>query len=210
MAINKFLNCKIDSSQRVFRPRSETKFWVGKAMEDSGFKNKNLRVLDVFSGSGCIGISLLSSFSNIERIDFVDIWPAAIKQIKINLDLNKTKENRYKIYKSNLFQKLKGRKYNFIFANPPYVALNRISEVQKEVLKNDPAVALFGGKDGMVIIEKFFKQVKSYLKPNGKIFLEFDPKQKKTIKELLEGDGFRFIFRKDQFKKDRWLEVWLI
>jgi methylase of polypeptide subunit release factors len=91
--------------------------------------------LDIFSGSGCIGISLLSHFSNIKQMDFVDIWPAALKQIKLNLALNKIKESRYKIYRSDLFNKLKGKKYDFIFANPPYVALNRISEVQDEFLK---------------------------------------------------------------------------
>jgi methylase of polypeptide subunit release factors len=59
----------------------------------------------------------------------------------------------------------------------------------------------------MDYIRKFFIQVKEFLKPNGKIFLEFDPFQKKKIKEILEKEKFKFIFKKDQFGKFRWLKA---
>ena len=87
------------------------------------------------------------------------------------------------------------------------MALSRISEVQKEVLGKDPHLALLAGKDGLVYIENFFKQVKKYLKPKGKIFLEFDPLQKRKIREVLEKGKFKFIFKKDQFGKYRWLKA---
>jgi methylase of polypeptide subunit release factors len=62
----------------------------------------------------------------------------------------------------------------------------------------------------MAAIERFFKQAKKHLNSKGKIFLEFDSKQKKDIKRLLEGEGFEFVFKKDQFKKHRWLEAKLV
>ncbi len=203
----KFINCKIDLSKKVFTPRIETEFWVKKSLKEVT-EVRPLLVLYMFAGTGCIGIAILKACpESRRRIDFVDIDDAAIKQIKINLKLNNISKERYKIYKSNLFEKLKGNKYDFIFANSPYVALDRISEVDEEVLEKEPHISLFAGKDGMDYIRKFFLQVKKYLKPNGKIFLEFDPFQKKKIKEILEKEKFKFIFKKDQFGKFRWLKA---
>ena len=66
----------------------------------------------------------------------------------------------------------------------------------------------------MFWIKKFLFKVKKYLKPptnklvgGGKIFMEFDPLQKEKIKEILEKQSFKFQFKKDQFKKYRWLKV---
>jgi release factor glutamine methyltransferase len=205
----KFINCQIDFSKHKFSPRTETEFWVGKALKVLKSKTQNLEILDMFSGTGCIGITILKNIEN-SQVDFADIWLPAVEQIKINLKLNKITQSRYCIYKSDLFRGLRGKKYDFIFANPPYVALNRIFEVQKDVLEGDPAVALFGGKDGMVLIEKFLNQVKDYLKPAGKIFMEFDPLQQKNIKKFLDRDKLKAEFKKDQFGKYRWLEASLI
>jgi len=203
----KFLNCKIDLSKKVFQPRLETEYWVKKSLKELKTENGKLKVkiLDIFAGSGCIGIAILKNIQN-SFVDFVDISPKAIEQIKINLKLNKIAKNRYKVIKSNLFERVKG-KYDFIFANPPYVALKRINQVQKEVLKNEPKEALFAGSDGMFWIEKFLKESKKYLKPKGIIYMEFDPQQKEKIKEILEKKGFQFSFHKDQFKKYRWLKA---
>ncbi|MFH1401917.1 MAG: HemK family protein methyltransferase [Parcubacteria group bacterium] len=202
-----FLSCQIDLSKHSFSPRTETEFWVREVIRKIT-KIKNLEALDIFAGTGCIGISILKTCSKVvQRVDFIDIWLQATEQIKINLKLNKIKESRYMVYQSNLFEKLNGQKYDFIFANPPYVALDRIAEVEKEVLEKEPLAALFSGKDGMVIIEKFLNQVKDYLKPAGKIFLEFDPFQKKKIEKIVKKEGIKVVFRKDQFGKCRWLEA---
>jgi len=201
-----FLNCKIDLSKKVFGPRIETEFWVGKALDELRIKNYELRVLDIFAGTGCIGITFLKNIKNA-RVDFADISQKAIKQIKANLKLNKISKEKYRIFKSNLFEKIRNNKYDIIFANPPYVALDRISQVQKEVLRKEPPAALFAGKDGMYWIERFLKQVKKYLSRKGVIYLEFDPLQKEKIRKILEKEGFKFQFRKDQFKKYRWLII---
>jgi release factor glutamine methyltransferase len=205
----KFLNCKIDLSRKVFQPRIETEFWVKKAIKEiqnSEFRIQNLEVLDIFAGSGCIGIAVLKNIKN-SIVDFSDISKEALEQIKINLKLNKIPKSRFKIYHSNFFEKLKEKKYDVIFANPPYVALDRIKEVQKEVLKKEPKIALFAGEDGMDFIEKFLKEVKNHLKPGGIFYLEFDPLQKRKIEEIMRRERFEFSFHEDQFKKFRWLRA---
>jgi release factor glutamine methyltransferase len=205
-----FLGCKIDLRKKVFIPRAETKFWVKKALKECKLKIKNWRLkkpkfLDIFAGSGFIGIAILKNIKN-SYVDFVDIDKKAIEQIKINLRLNKISENRYKIYQSNLFEKIKNKKYNFIFANPPYVAKERINEVQKSVLLYEPRISIFGGKDGLFLIRKFLNESKNHLRKKGLIFMEFDPLQKEEIKKILEKLNFKsFSFFKDQFKSFRFL-----
>jgi len=201
--MKRFLNCKIDLSKKVFRPRIETEYLTGKVIKS--LENKEINALDLFAGTGCIGIALLK---NIEKakVDFADISEEALKEIRINLKLNKIKKERAKVIKSDLFKGIKER-YDIIFANPPYVALERISEVDKEVLKNDPKISLFAGKTGMLCIREFLKQVKSHLKNKGIFYLEFDPFQKKEIEGILRKKGFKFNFKKDQFGKTRWLKA---
>lgn len=215
-----FLNCKIEISRKVFIPRIETEFWVEKAIKEVRslkLEVRGLKILDVFAGSGCIGIAILKACPELcRRADFVEIDERAIEQIEINLKLNKISPKRYRVYKSDLFEKLKGKKpapysgagYDVIFANPPYVAEERIAEVEESVLKEEPKIALFAGKDGLFYIEKFLKEAKNFLKKTGVIYLEFDPKQKEAIKNIIKREGYSsFQFRKDQFKKYRWAKI---
>jgi len=210
----KFLNCRIDLSKRVFIPRIETEFWIKKTLKEIIIQTSRIRrspiscvsVLDIFAGSGCIGIAVLKSIKN-SYVDFVDIDEKAIKQIKINLKLNHVPKNRYKIYKSNLFEKIKG-KYDVIFANPPYVAKERIAEVEPSVLKYEPKRAILAGKKGLFYIRKFLKEAKKFLKPKSVIYLEFDPQQIGDIKKILEKEGYKnHRFFKDQFNKYRWVKI---
>lgn len=200
-----FLQCKINLSRKSFEPELETEFWVGKVITKIS-AIKPVFILDMFSGSGCIGIAVLKSLTN-SRVDFVDVSGEATKQIKINLKLNNIPEERYGIYQSDLFRKIPKNLYDFIFANPPYVALNRKKEVQKEVLKKNPRKALFAGPNGMALIKKFLARAVKYLKPKGKIFMEFDPLQKKEIKKIMLRLGLKTDFYEDQFQKCRWLEA---
>ena len=224
----KFLNCKIDLRNRVFIPRIETEFWVSQVLKElknaekcsRHIKMKKLRILDIFAGSGCIGIAILKARPKLcRRVDFIDIDEKAISQIKINLRLNEIPKNRYRIYKSNLFEKftphrtcsgagLKNKKYDYIFANPPYVAKGRLNEVQPSVLKYEPKRAILAGKGGLFYIRKFLKESKNFLKPNGVIYLEIDPQQKDDIENILEKQRYKKSkFFKDQFKKYRFVKI---
>lgn len=219
----KFLNCKIDLRNRVFIPRIETEFWVKKALSEiqksKKSKTKKLKILDIFAGSGCIGIAILKNVKN-SFVDFIDIDKKAIEQIKINLKLNKIPKIRYKIYKSNIFEKIKGEKYDFILTNPPYVAKERLNEVEQSVLKYEPKRAFLAGKKGFRYIKKFLKEAKKFLKPNGTIYFEFDPQQKKDIVNILKKESYKnsrpvpnrrfwcgVKFFKDQFKMYRWTKI---
>ncbi len=204
-----FLKCKIDLSEKVLIPRTETKYWTQKVINKIKKERKKLKVLDIFAGSGCIGIAIFKNAKKfIKKITFIDISEKSIKQIKKNLKLNKISSENYEIYKSSFFKKAKKRKYDLIVANPPYVAEERIKEVGKSVLEHEPKIALFSGKKGLSHIKKFLKSAKKNLEKDGTIYLEFDPQQKGRIKKILKEEGYNhFKFYKDQFKKYRFLKI---
>lgn len=203
----KFLDCLIDLSERVFIPRPETAFWAAKAIKELK-KNPALRVLDIFSGSGCVGIAVLKKIKN-SQVDFCDADPRALRQIEKNLKINAIEKSRSRVYLSDIFQNLPQNKlYDAILANPPYVDCDRISEVQKSVLDHEPHLALFSDKNGMAAIEKFLKQAKQRLDPIGVIYLEFDPKQVQPVERALKKEKYSAwkIFY-DQFGRARFARI---
>lgn len=216
-----FLGCKIDLSKKPLIPRQETEFWTEKAIEDikkfsdlSSLRSlgQSLRILDIFAGSGCIGIAVLKNIKN-SRVDFADVDKNNLKQIRINLKINKIKPGRGRVICSDVFKNIKGS-YDYILANPPYIAKNRKNKIQKSVLKFEPNRALFGGGDGLFYIKKFLKDAKNHLRPagggypDGKIYMEFDHIQRREIGKLLKKFGYHdYKFNKDQYGKFRWVEV---
>ncbi len=200
-----FLGCHIDLSKKPLIPRPETEWWVEKAVneiKESGTK-KRYSFLDIFSGSGCIGIGLLKNIGNC-RVDFAETSERFIKQIKINIAFNKIRKDRYQVIKSDIFDKIKG-KYDAIFANPPYIPKACLNNLPLSVYKFEPHQALFGGKNGLSLIEPFLRQAIGHLKKNGLIYMEFDSPQKKSIGIMLKKYGYRAEFLKDQYGKWRYL-----
>ena len=206
-----FLGCTIDLSKKPLIPRVETEFWVEKAIENISNPStryarsgQNLRILDIFAGSGCIGVAVLKHIKN-SHVTFIDLEEKNLEQIKINTSLIRANKRRYKIIQSNMFERVVG-KYDCIFANPPYIPELRKTKVQKSVLKYEPKMALFGGGDGLFYIRKFLASAKNFLVENGKIYMEFDSIQKTKIEKLLKKLKYqKWEFHKDQYRKWRWV-----
>ena len=205
-----FLGCKIDLSKKTLIPRKETEYWTAFAARDIKNRIDNssniIRVLDIFAGSGCVGIAMMAHLPNV-LCDFADDDKRAIQQIKINLKNNFVKKSKSKIIQSNIFSKIKG-KYDYILANPPYISITKKNKIQKSVLKYEPKKALFGGKDGIEYIKKFLNNAKDYLNKYGRIYMEFDPPQKNKVENFLKKSNYKkWYFCKDQFDRWRWVVV---
>ncbi|MBU3964697.1 peptide chain release factor N(5)-glutamine methyltransferase [Patescibacteria group bacterium] len=201
-----FLGVKIDLRKKPLIPRQETEFWTEGAIKEIKNEKKGLECLDLFSGSGAIGIAVLKHIPTAQ-VDFGEINKDFLWQIRFNIQLNGFNKNRASIIETDIFKNIT-KQYDYIFANPPYIAKERKAKAQKSVLKYEPKIALLAGKDGLLYIKKFLKQAKKYLKPDGKIYLEFDSFQKARISALLKEHGYQnFVFFKDQYNHWRYAEI---
>lgn len=200
-----FLDCKIDLSFRPLIPRPETECWVKHAIQQIQSQSKQpLRCLDMFAGSGCVGVAILKHLPRV-HVDFADNDKRCLAQIRLNTSLNTISNKRYRIIQSDLFSTIKG-KYDYILANPPYLATTRKQNVQSSVLENEPDHALFAGPTGLNIIKKFLAQARQHLAKQGRVYLEFDSFQKTEINKLLTKYAYSdWQFHKDQFGQWRYL-----
>lgn len=197
-----FLGCRIGLSYRPMIPRPETEFWAEQAIKEFEKRRGKLRILDIFSGSGAIGIAVLKKLP-LARVDFAEENKRFLKQIRLNLRLNKISPRRFRVIRSDIFKNIKGR-YDVILANPPYVPLLRKKTVAESVLKFEPRRAVFGGRDGLSYIRTFLRSAKNHLGSGGEIWMEFDSPERRKINNLLRRFGYRdFSFHQDQFGRPR-------
>jgi release factor glutamine methyltransferase len=201
-----FLGQQISLSKRPLIPRPETEYWVKMVIEELSSKGNNIKCLDLFSGSGCIGISLLGNVSGVS-CDFGEIEDNFLEQISDNIQVNGISADRYRIIKTDIFSNILD-KYDYILANPPYVAEERINEVGEDVIEYEPHIALFSGTHGMDAINIFLNQAKNYLVEKGIIYLEFDQEQQSWIDESLQRNQYSsWQFYPDQFGQIRFVRI---
>src|SRR3989338_2287989 len=203
-----FLGCRIDLSFRLFIPRTETEFWTKNAIEEAKlrFRNRAIKVLDIFAGSGSIGIATLKHIPRV-KVDFAEIDKNFCQQIEKNLALNQIVLDRSRIICSDIFSDICG-KYDLILANPPYVPLARKDAVARSVREYEPPTAVFGGQDGLNVIRRFLGDARQYLNPKGIIWMEFDAPEKDKINQIVEESGYSGCeFLRDQFGEWRTLKI---
>jgi HemK-like putative methylase len=204
-----FLGCRIDLSLRPFIPRPETEYWVKAIIQEirraEQSRREPLKILDMFAGSGCIGIAALA---DTERafVDFAEKEERCIRQIKINLLQNGIREDRSRLIQSDFFEKA-GELYDWILANPPYVPDGRGKILPHSVTRYEPWGAIFSGSDGMGHIRRFLHDAKKFLRPQGKIVMEFDSSQGKEIEAILAKERYGAVFFRDQYGRPRWLKA---
>lgn len=128
-----------------------------------------LRVLDLCTGSGCLAILAAKLFENAV-IDAVDLSKDALEVAKINVKQHGLEE-RIALHRGDLFEPLKGKKYDFIITNPPYVDAELMEGMPKEYL-HEPRMALAAGKDGLDIVRRILDEAPRHLTPDGRLICE--------------------------------------
>ena len=148
---------------------------------------KNLRVLDIGVGSGCLLLSVLKEKKNFHGVG-IDISKKCIDISNINasnLDISK----RVKFFKSDI-DNFRFGKYDLIISNPPYIKKLDFDNLKKDVINFEPKLALYGGLDGTSEIRKVIKKSSELIKKNGKFILEIAYDQKNKVIKLLRDKGF--------------------
>jgi ribosomal protein L3 glutamine methyltransferase len=126
-------------------------------------------VLDLCTGSGCLGIVAAEIFPNA-RIDIADLSADALEVARRNVR-DYALEDRVTIYQGDLFEPLRGKAYDLIITNPPYVDKTGMDTLPEE-FRHEPAMALGAGEDGMDIVHRIMKEAKFHLNDGGGLLCE--------------------------------------
>jgi ribosomal protein L3 glutamine methyltransferase len=127
------------------------------------------RAVDVCTGSGCLAILLAHQFPEA-KVDAIELSPDAMTVAKFNVASHHL-ARRVKLHHSDVFDAVPPVKYDLILSNPPYVPTRELRGLPEE-FKREPAMALDGGRDGLDIIRKIFRQARERLQPHGIVVLE--------------------------------------
>ncbi len=191
-----FYNVEIDINKKVFIPQPDSELLVEKVLADY----KKGEGLEIGSGTGAICIAIAKNSKII--FDAIDINLNAIKISKRNAFNNETGKRIHFIRKS--FVSLPIKEYDFIVSNPPYIKKGDAS-VSNWVKEHQPKKALYSKKNGLAFIESILEKGNNFLKPQGKIYLEFGFEQKSAVELLVKKYYKKYTFYKDL--NDNWRVV---
>ncbi len=172
--------------QNTLIPRPETELMVEKLVKI--YRRKNIFVLDIGTGSGCILISLLHELRKSKGVG-IDISNKALNIAKKNAK-NQNLSSRIKFFStpiSNFFNK----KFDLIVSNPPYIERRLIKFLQEDIRKYEPKIAIDGGNDGLDVIKKVIYKANEILKLKGLLALEIGNGQFVKVANVLKKNNFR-------------------
>ena len=197
-----FFGMKLKVDERVLIPRPETEELVDLILTEN--PEKNLKVLDIGTGSGAIALALAKN-----RPDW-SVTAADISQDALELATENANVQNLNLsfIKSDCFSKISS-KYDIIVSNPPYISREDQEEVDLNVLHSEPHLALFADEDGLAIYRRIAESSKDYLNDGGKIYLEIGYKQGQSVPALFT-ENFpekRVRTLKDQFVQDRMVVI---
>jgi len=164
---------------RALIPRADTEILCEAALRlinERGYHS----VLDLCCGTGCIGISLAKLGG--ASVMLADISTDSLALCKENADLNGVSVS---MLKSDLFSALEGQTFDLICCNPPYLTEEDMLHLQKEV-RYEPALALYGGADGLDFYRRISEGYQQFLRPNGAILLEIGCEQAEDVAAMFQ------------------------
>ena len=179
-----FCGYEIIVNRQALVPRPETEI-----LAESGWTFlsplNNATAVDIGTGTGCIAIALAAKGANA-KITATDISLEALALAKENVEKNKVKVEF--LQGDGVAALPKGLQFDLIISNPPYIATAEIDTLQPEVRDFDPRGALDGGVDGLDFYRRLAAEAKPFLKPGGKIMLEFGDGQAPAIRGIFENE----------------------
>ena len=197
-----FFGMQLKVDERVLIPRPETEELVDPILTEN--PEKNLKVLDIGTGSGAIALALAKN-----RPDW-SVTATDISQDALDLATENAKRQDLNLsfIKSDCFSEISA-KYDIIVSNPPYISRADEVEVGLNVLHSEPHLALFADEDGLAIYRRIAEDSKDYLNDGGKIYLEIGYKQGQSVPALFMENlpEKRVRTLKDQFGQDRMVVI---
>lgn len=188
-----FMGLEFFVNRHVLIPRQDTETLVETVLADH--KEKQISLLDMCTGSGCIAISL-AVLGGYEHVEAADISGKALQVAERNaaklLETQTASGQGIRFRSSDLFSAFDPEKDRFdvIVSNPPYIPSAVIEELEPEVRDFEPRNALDGTNDGLFFYRKLAKESGQFLKENGAVYFEIGYDQGEAVSGLLRARGF--------------------
>lgn len=199
MGYTYFYGKKFIVTKDTLIPRPETEELISRTINylEKHNKKDKYKILDLATGSGCIGITLANELN--ADVTISDISERALEIAKKNMILNNSNVN---IIKSNWFNNITD-KYDLIISNPPYI---KESYIVDDIVSKEPYNALYSGIEGLDSYKEILKNIDNYLLDDGMIAFEHGYDQKESLKEIIDNnlENVKVIQEKDFSKKDRY------
>ena len=179
----------------VLIPRDDTMAVTELAIKKALFLEQNPRILDLCTGSGCIGLAIASRVKDA-KVTLADLSMEALAIAKENTGLNRL-GGRVRCVQADATKKAPAflGKYDMIVSNPPYVTGAEMQALPHSVRDFEPAMALYGGEDGLDFYRAIVENYTPALKKGGFVCFEFGMGQGDDVCRILEENGYTILER---------------
>ena len=193
-----FRNLELKVGPGVLVPRPESELLVGAVLTHIANLPAPVSVIDLGSGSGALALAIATEAAN-SRVIAVEKSEEALVWLKKNVEAI---VEDLRIVHSDVKDALLGIKCDVVIANPPYI--ENESDLPRDVVEHEPAIALFGGKDGMDAPREFISAASRLLKPGGLLAIEHNEVQGTLIADELARDFDEIRLHEDLVGRPRW------
>jgi release factor glutamine methyltransferase len=187
-----FCGLELECTKAALVPRPETELLAERAWQFAAARGADARVLDAGTGTGCIAIAVAAMAPDV-RVAAVDLSAEALELARRNAERHGMSA-RIEFQLADIFRGEEGSQYaaayDLVVSNPPYIPAAEIATLDPEVREFDPRVALDGGGDGLDCYRVLARKSPLWLRPGGKLMVEFGDGQDSTLKSLFENENW--------------------